>query len=131
MAPNYGEESRDPKRIVPLSLYISVLGARDLLRHRLSWARSRAIAKIQDAIVKAQTDSANFFLDPATRLPGGGSAVLMSILILTGSFACGMAFHNTAARYLYSLGRERVLPAALGRTHPVHRSRMSRPSHRR
>ena len=46
----------------------------------------------------------------------------MSILILTGSFACGMAFHNTAARYFYSLGRERLLPAALGKTHPVHRS---------
>ena len=26
MAPNYAEESRDPKRIVPLSLYISVVG---------------------------------------------------------------------------------------------------------
>src|SRR4029079_16907083 len=41
----------------------------------------------------------------------------MSYLIITGSFACGMAFHNTAARYFYSLGRERVLPSALGRTH--------------
>ena len=26
MAPNYGEESRDPKRIVPRALYISVIG---------------------------------------------------------------------------------------------------------
>ncbi len=42
----------------------------------------------------------------------------LSILIITGSFACGMAFHNTACRYFYSLGRERVLPAALGKTHP-------------
>ena len=42
----------------------------------------------------------------------------MSYLIITGSFACGMAFHNTTARYLYSLGREGLLPRALGRTHP-------------
>ena len=41
----------------------------------------------------------------------------MSYLIITGSFACGMAFHNTAARYMYSLGREGLLPAPLGRTH--------------
>lgn len=41
----------------------------------------------------------------------------MSYLIITGSFACGMAFHNTASRYFYSLGRERVLPSALGRAH--------------
>ena len=46
----------------------------------------------------------------------------MSILILTSSFACGMAFHNTAARYMYSLGREGVLPSFLGKTHPTHKS---------
>ena len=33
-----------------------------------------------------------------------------------------MAFHNTTARYMYSLGRERVLPAPLGRTHPKYHS---------
>ena len=49
----------------------------------------------------------------------------MSMLILTSSFACGMAFHNTAARYLYSLGREGVLPAALGKTHPTFGARIS------
>ncbi len=42
----------------------------------------------------------------------------MSYLIITGSFACGMAFHNTTARYLYSVGREGLAPRALGRTHP-------------
>jgi amino acid transporter len=42
----------------------------------------------------------------------------MSYLIITGSFACGMAFHNTAARYLYSVGREGLAPRALGKTHP-------------
>jgi amino acid transporter len=46
----------------------------------------------------------------------------LSILIITGSFACGMAFHNTASRYFYALGREKVLPAALGTTHPRYKS---------
>ena len=46
----------------------------------------------------------------------------MSYLIITGSFACGMAFHNTAARYMYSMGREGLLPAPLGRTHPKFKS---------
>ena len=47
---------------------------------------------------------------------------LLSYLIITGSFACGMAFHNTTARYFYSLGREGLLPRALGRTHPKWKS---------
>ena len=46
----------------------------------------------------------------------------MSFLIITGSFACGMAFHNTTARYFYSLGREGLLPRQLGRTHPKWKS---------
>jgi amino acid transporter len=40
-----------------------------------------------------------------------------------GSFACALAFHNAASRYLYAVGRE--LPATkktLGATHPKHHS---------
>jgi len=33
-----------------------------------------------------------------------------------------MAFYNTSARYLLALSRERILPAALSRTHPTRRS---------
>jgi amino acid transporter len=121
MAPNYGEESRDPKRIVPQSLYISVIGL-GIFYIFTSWCATSAYPTIQDAIVKAQTDSAHFFLEPASRNAGRWAEVLMSYLILTGAFACGMAFHNTCARYLYSLGREGVLPAPLGRTHPTFKS---------
>jgi amino acid transporter len=121
MAPNYAEESRDPKRIVPLSLYVSVL-ALGIFYTLTSWASVSGYGSIDDAIGKAQTDSANYFFDPANRLIGSWVGSVMSYLILTGSFACGMAFHNTAARYLYSLGRERVLPAALGKTHAVHKT---------
>jgi amino acid transporter len=49
-------------------------------------------------------------------------ATIMQVFILTGSFACAMAFHNVAMRYLYAMGREGVVPKALGRTHPTHRS---------
>ncbi|MEA2316463.1 MAG: hypothetical protein QOD44_652, partial [Solirubrobacteraceae bacterium] len=43
-------------------------------------------------------------------------------LIITGSFACQLAFYNTASRYLYAMGREGLIPDALGRTHPRHHS---------
>jgi amino acid transporter len=46
----------------------------------------------------------------------------MQVLILTGSFACAMAFHNVAMRYFYAMGREGILPRAFGRTHPTHKS---------
>ncbi len=121
MAPNYAEESRDPKRIVPLSMYISVIGL-GIFYTLISWAAISGYGTLDDAITAAQTDASNFYFTPAAKFIGEWVSVLMGILILTGSFACGMAFHNTAARYFYSLGRERLLPASLGRTHPVHRS---------
>jgi amino acid transporter len=121
MSPNYGEESKDPKRIVPLSMYISVVGL-GIFYTITSWAAISGYASTAAAAVQAQSDASQFFLVPAQHFGNELLRDAMSYLIITGSFACGMAFHNTTARYLYSLGRERLLPTALGRTHPSHRS---------
>ncbi len=116
-APNYGEESRDPKRNVPRALYISVIGL-GVFYALTSWASLGGYSSTHAAIAQAQTNAANYFLTPATQYAGHWVSSVMSYLIITGSFACGMAFHNTTARYLYSMGREGLVPRALGRTHP-------------
>ena len=49
----------------------------------------------------------------------GGSGALSQAaqwLFLTSLFAAALAFHNCVWRYIFALGRENVLPAALGRT---------------
>ena len=121
MAPNYGEESKDPKRIVPLAMYISVIGL-GVFYTLTSWAPFAGYSNITAAVTQAQTNAAEYYLGPAQQYIGLGVDQALSILIITGSFACGMAFHNTACRYFYSLGREKVLPAALGRTHVHYKS---------
>jgi amino acid transporter len=121
MAPNYAEESRDPKRIIPLSLYISVIGL-GIFYILTSWCAVSAYPTEGDMLAKAVGDPSNFFLASLERHVGKWAVEAMALLILTSSFACGMAFHNTAARYMYSLGREGVLPRFLGKTHPTHKS---------
>ena len=121
MAPNYAEESRDAKRIVPQSLFISVIFL-GVFYTLISWCVVSAYPTEGDMLAKAFSDSGNFFLTPMTNFVGQWATEIMSILILTSSFACGMAFHNTAARYMYSLGREGVLPRHFGKTHAVHMS---------
>ncbi len=121
MAPNYGEESRDPKRIVPMAMYISVIGL-GVFYTLTSWAPFAGYSSLHDAINQAQTNAGQFYLGPAQQYIGLGVDQALSILIITGSFACGMAFHNTACRYFYSLGREKVLPSALGQTHTHYKS---------
>lgn len=121
MAPNYAEESRDPKRIIPQSLIISVIGL-GVFYTIVSWCAVAAYPTEADMIAKAFSDGVNFYLTPIQSFVGTWAYELMAFLILTSSFACGMAFHNTASRYMYSLGREGVLPRAVAETHDHHKS---------
>lgn len=121
MAPNYAEESRDPKHIIPRSLYISVVGL-GIFYVIVSWCAVSAYPTEGDMAAKAFSDGVNFFLTPIQQFVGNWAYELMFILILTSSFACGMAFHNTASRYMYSLAREGVLPKSIAETHDHHKS---------
>jgi amino acid transporter len=50
-------------------------------------------------------------------LSGSGAlSQAAQLLFVTSLFAAALAFHNAAWRYAFALGRENVLPAALGRT---------------
>jgi amino acid transporter len=98
-------------------MYISVIGL-GVFYTLTSWASLAGYPSVNSAIASAQGDPANFFFTPSTQYAGHWVTSVMSYLIITGSFACGMAFHNTTARYTYSLGREGMLPPVLGKTHP-------------
>jgi len=81
---------------------------------------SRAVALAQDSATAGQ-----IFFGPLERNLGSWATVLFEFLLITGSYACGMAFHNCAARYLYAIGREDAtsfLGRTLGATHPLHGS---------
>jgi amino acid transporter len=117
--PNYAEESRDPVRNVPRATLISVVGL-GIGYVLTSLAFVSAFA--QGGLVKAAQDPAGPFFVAMRDFGSHWLATIMQVLILTGSFACAMAFHNVAMRYFYAMGREGILPKALGRTHPTHRS---------
>jgi len=121
MAPNYGEESKNPKKNVPRALYISVIGL-GVFYTLTSWAPFAGYPTVHAAITEAQTNAANYYISPANAIAGHWVGSVLSYLIITGSFACGMAFHNTTARYAYSLGREGLLPRQLGKTHHRYKS---------
>jgi amino acid transporter len=130
MAPNYAEESRDPKRIMSPATYISVI-AIGVLYTFITWML--VVAWGQNGIthgvqLQFKGDIASVFYPQTNRVfpIDVGSASLLTrmfqLTIVTGSFACQLAFFNTATRYLFSMGREGVLPRAVGRTHPKYRS---------
>jgi len=85
MAPNYGEESRDPKRIVPRALYISVIGL-GIFYMLTSWAALGGYTTTHAAVAQAQSNAAGFYLTPAKQYAGAWVASVMSYLIITGWF---------------------------------------------
>jgi amino acid transporter len=102
----YGEESRNPKRIVPRATLIAVVGL-GLFYTFVSWmviAGAGPETAIKDS---AAGDGIGLFTDLAAKNLGGHWVVNVYLfLIVSGSFACAMAFHNAASRYLYAIGRE-------------------------
>lgn len=122
MAPNYAEESRNPRKIATIATYGSVIGL-GLFYLLCSYAYVTGWGL--DGAVKAVSDQfngvfASAFYPLSDRYVGHPLTTLIELLAITSSFACAMAFYNTGARYLFALGRERVLPAALSRTNSHH-----------
>ncbi|MGX1887372.1 APC family permease [Streptomyces sp. NPDC055287] len=117
----YGEESRDPKRVIPRATIISVVGV-GLFYIYVSWMTIAGNGLDGSVKVSSSASPLDLFFDPTNQFIGAWAVDAFQWLLLTGSFACGMAFHQCASRYLYAIGREGFLHPALGRTHRSHGS---------
>jgi len=117
----YGEEARSPKRTVARATYLSVLLITGFFLFT-SWALivghgpSGAVAAAGGALESG---------DPASYVFGAGGTYLgawaphaMSVFVITSMFAAALAFHNGISRYLFTLGRDGVLPSGLSTVHP-------------
>ncbi|MGV0990637.1 MAG: APC family permease [Mycobacterium sp.] len=121
----YGEESKNPKKIIPIAVISSVVGI-GVFYVLVSWLAIVGTGP-DNAVALAQNSATagDIFFGPVGANLGSWAVSLFKILLMTGSFACGMAFHNCAARYIYAIDRENVIPGmrkTLGATHNVHGS---------
>ena len=122
----YGEESKDPKTIVPKATLIAVIGL-GLFYTFMSWMA--VVANGAKTTVEVSSGSTgnpvDLWLVPVKANLGVLPHDLYRVLLVIGSFACAMAFHNAASRYVYAIGRElpfKGLREKIGSTHPKHQS---------
>ena len=114
----YGEETRDPKRSVPIATYIAVL----LIAGLFALTSFAVVSGLgSDAIVDRVAEVSAVDGEPlvapeavlfavAEEYVGGWLADLMGWLVLSSLFAGLLAFQNSAARYFFSMGRAGALP---------------------
>ncbi|ABM12893.1 APC family permease [Mycolicibacterium vanbaalenii] len=120
----YGEESRNPKKIIPRATLIAVIGL-GLFYTFISamvLAGNGAKASVEASISASPLD---LFFNLVDANLGGFLLDVYKILLVIGSFACALAFHNAASRYLFALGREipsDKVKSTLGAAHPRHGS---------
>lgn len=117
----YGEESRNPKKIIPIATLIAVMGV-GVFYVFVSWMTISGNGAEESINLSTGDNPLDLFFKPTEAFVGHWAVVTMEWLMITGSFACAMAFHNCVTRYGYALGREGLMPRVLGRTHPKHKS---------
>lgn len=109
----YQEEARDPGRTVPRATYAAI-GI--VSTFYIFTAYAFTISEGTDIARDAAADPGHFVFGLANRYLGQWGEVLISSLVVTSAFAAILGLFNNSTRYVYALGRDRILPAALSRT---------------
>jgi amino acid transporter len=116
----FAEEAKNPRRTIPMATYVAVI-AITVFYAFSAWCMVVAYgpSSIRDV---ANGDLSNLFVNTAATRVGDWLKLAMTALLVTSLFAAALSFQNTISRYLFALGRDGLLPKALGTTDPVHRS---------
>lgn len=113
-AATYGEECRNPSRTVARATYVAI-GLTGVLYTVSALAMAVGVGP-SEIVGQARQQGPGVFFGISGRHLGPAITDIVHALFLTSQFASLLSFHNIVARYFFALGRERVLPKALGRT---------------
>lgn len=116
----FSEEAKNPRRSIPAATYIAVM----LITAFYAFSAWCMVIAYGPSAIKdvANGDLSNLFVNTAAIRVGDWLKLAMTALLVTSLFACVLAFQNTISRYLFALGRDGLLPKALGTTDPIHQA---------
>ncbi|HEX5117522.1 MAG TPA: APC family permease [Pseudonocardiaceae bacterium] len=112
----YSEEAKDSKRTVPTATYV-VVALIALLYCLSSWAMTVATGP-GNIVTQSQQQGGDLVFNLAAQALGTAWGTIGHVLLLTSVLAGMISYHASASRYVFSLGREGVLPSVFGRTLP-------------
>jgi amino acid transporter len=114
-AATLGEETRDPRRNVPLAVggALVVVG---IFYVFMMYALSAGYGLADPSRLDAFLNDRNPF-GTLARQNAPWLAQVISLAAIAGIFACFLAVQNAVARVVFSMGRDRLLPGFLGRVH--------------
>jgi amino acid transporter len=117
----FGEESKDPKKIVPRATMVAVIGI-GVFYTFIAWMAVAGNGADQSLALAQSATPFELLYTPMRDYVGDWGVKGFEWFVIGGSFACALAIHNSATRYLFAFGRDGLLPRALGRSHPTYQS---------
>lgn len=112
----FSEEAKNPLKTIPRATYVAItlIG---LLLAVTTWAvvSATGVEQAQSRSLE-NLEAGDLVFALGNEYLGEFMMKTMMVLLLVSLFAAMLAFHNSATRYLFSLGRARVLPHALSQT---------------
>jgi amino acid transporter len=114
-AATLGEETRNPKRSIPLAV-IGALGAVGVFYVLMMYALTAGYRLNDPSQMRAFLHDDNPIVTLCQRV-APWFLQLVEIAAICGIFTCLLAIHNTTVRVMFSMGRDRVLPESLGDVH--------------
>lgn len=112
----FREEVRNPARTIGRATFLIVFFV-GLFYAVTSWAMITYYGT-DNTLSAASNDPVTLFETALRGSVGSWLANISSVILLSSIFAAITAIHNIIARYFYSLGVDRVLPAVVARVHP-------------
>ena len=112
----FSEEARNPLKTIPRATYLAITTI-GLLLAVTTWAvvSATGVEQAQQTSID-HLEGGDLVFSIGAEYLGEFMMKVMMVLLLVSLFAAMLAFHNSATRYLFSLGRAGVLPKALSRT---------------
>lgn len=118
----YGEEAKNPKKSIPNATYAALILIGCFYSFSL-WCLVLGAGTDQvAAAISALSDPTTFVYILSLKYAGTEFTMVLRGMFILSIYAGLVAFHNSTARYFFAMGREGLLPAGLGLTHPVHKS---------
>jgi amino acid transporter len=113
-APVYAEETSEPGRVVSKVMFMAI-GFATVFFAFSAWAITVATGPAH-VVGQSREQSANLIFALNQDRLGTGFTDVLNIFFITGIFASLLSFHNVVARYAFAMGRDGLLPSAVGRT---------------
>ncbi len=119
-ASSLGEESKHPKKIIPIAIASTVI-VTGLVFVFVSYAQVIGFGT-NAAGINALTKSASTIVELSNKFIGKPFTIIITLAISVSAFSTALGSLTASSRLLYSLSRDGNVPQVLSKTHPKHKT---------